>query len=71
MVKKLQSRGGSPWATGPIASTMITITIFLLLLVATTGLYAGYTNFIVQEDARIINELGKIRGGVQRLVHLC
>lgn len=50
-------------------STMITITIFLLLLVATTGLYAGYTNFIVQEDARIINELGKIRGGVQRLVH--
>ena len=42
-------------------STMITITIFLLLLVATTGLYAGYTNFIVQEDARIINELGKIR----------
>jgi nitrate/nitrite-specific signal transduction histidine kinase len=50
-------------------STMITITICLLLLVAGTGLYAGYTNFVVQQDAQIINELGKIRGGAQRLVH--
>ncbi len=55
------------WASR--TSTMITITICLLLLVATTGLYAGYTNFVVQQDAHIINELGKIRGGVQRLIH--
>lgn len=51
-------------------STMITVTILLLLLIAFSGLYAGYTNFVVQQDAEIIHDLGVIRGGVQRLVHL-
>jgi len=33
------------------------------------GHWANRTSTIVQQDAQIINELGKIRGGAQRLVH--
>lgn len=51
------------------SSTVIVVTFLLLLLIGLSGVYVGYTAITLQHDAEAINELGIVRGSVQRLVH--
>ncbi len=52
------------------SSVLIMITICLLVLLSSGGIYTMYLTYTIKPDAEIINRLGVIRGSVQRLVKL-
>jgi len=52
------------------SSILIIITICLLILLSSGGIYTIYITYTIKPDAEIINKLGIIRGSIQRLVKL-